>query len=78
MTLAALALVLAALALFYCAVMVAELVTGRWQYGLGAAAVSFATGGGSYTALGRHIKTPSKHRGGGDDGKADDGRSRSR
>lgn len=77
--LAALALVLAALALFYCAVMVADLVAGRWWYGLGAAVASFATGGGAYTALGRHVKAPSRHRGGGDDdGKADDGRSRSR
>jgi hypothetical protein len=77
--LAVLALVLGALALFYCTLMLADLVSGRWWYGLGAAAASFATGGGAYTVLGLYLKASSKRRrGGDDDGKADDGRSRSR
>lgn len=66
--LAALALVLAALALFYCAVMVAELVTGRWWYGLSAAAVSFAAGGGCYQAVGKYIKVTARNKGGGHGG----------
>jgi len=66
--LAAVALALASVALFYAVLMVASLVSGRWLAGVIAAVASYAPGGGSYLVLGRYLKVTAKARGGDDRG----------
>src|ERR1700722_18421956 len=62
--LAVLAAVLGALALFYCTVMLADLVAGRWWPGFWGFVATFAAAGGCYQALGQYVKVTSKSRGG--------------